>query len=239
MKKIITFVIAFFAIKNAFTQKKYELEPTLFNSRVEATNFDKRGLMGFAHFTSKTTVADFRVNMDGRGAYSASLGPVFSKHSHEKVRLSLMPGFSYSTNEKKLSYSGAFFFRAEEIGGKEMYFYIKGMKNFSGDRSKWIAEGDFFFNLGDIFKFGPSISIETEKYKELFQQTGEEIIKYDALFNYGARFLVKFLKSERIFISGFIGGENKTEDAKTKLSFFSHESSDFVIFEIGLQLSLK
>lgn len=232
MKKIITLVMALFAIKSAYTQHQPE-EPTLLHVRAEGTNFDKRGVMGFAHFTSRTTVADFRMNMDGRNTFSLSLGPVLSRHHHDQIRISIMPGLSYNPHSK-LSYSGALFFRAEEIRRIETYLYIKGMKSFSGEESRWIAEGDLLLSIGKSFKVGPSLSVETEKFLE---SSPEESITYGGILNLGPRFSWKPKKGSKLSVSGFLGWENKAEDTKNRFVFLKEKSENHFIFELGLEFS--
>lgn len=232
MKKIITLMIALFAIKSAVAQHQPE-EPTLLHFRLEGTNFDNRKVVGFTHFTSRTTVADLRINMDGRNTFSLSMGPVLSRHHHDQIRISIMPGLSYNPHSK-LSYSGALFFRAEEIRGIETYFYVKGMKSFSGEETKWLAEGDLLLSIGHSFRIGPSVSVETEKF---MKHSPEETITYGGILNLGPRFSWTPKKESKLAISGFLGWENKAEDEKNRFAFIKAKSENNFIFEIGLEFS--
>lgn len=238
MKKIIIILLSFWAVLFVDGQEQNPEFP-LFRGRIEATNFDQRGLIGFLHFTTSKMVVDMRGQLDGKNVYSISVGPVLSKHTHDKIRLSVMPGVAHNAISGETYYSGALFFKAEEIRGKEFYLYAKGMKTFKGNSATFLVEGDLMFNWGKTFKLGPSLSVETAKYKES-ESRGEEAVHYDGLFNLGVRSCFSPIGWKKISFTSFIGWGNESLDGKTRFGFFNdHTSKNYLIFEAGIQLSLS
>lgn len=230
MKKIITILLSLVAILAKGQEEKNSEFPTL-SSRFEWTNFDHRRVVGFAHFVTTNTVVDLRSQLDGRNVFSTSIGPVLSRHTHDEIRLSLMPGLAYNTKTSELFYSGALFFKAEEIRGKEFYLYTKGMKTFKGSSYTFLAEGDLLFDLSNTFKLGPSFSVEISEHKE------REVIYYDDLFNIGIRHSFSPLGWESVSLTGFTGWGNKFLQTKDSFGFINELVKNYFVFEVGVQIS--